>query len=251
VKVTTYKIRQSAAKPEILSKEKNMKQHPQYSNILVSQEGEIYSNLSGKNKKLKTSINEHGYEICCITLGQGKSIKKRVHRLVAETYLPNPLNLREVDHLDCDKLNNNLSNLEWVSSKENKRRARINGLYDNSVGENHYGAILTEDVVRGVCKSLQEGMRNKDVCDIYGVDKDTVAHIKRGDIWKTISREYNLSVKRNNRKSVGLIKALCSAIQKGKSNREIFDDFDGKVKISEIQRIRSKKIHTKISDSYF
>lgn len=228
-----------------------MKQHPEYPNIFTNEQGEVYSNLSGKIKKLSTRINEFGYVICAIPIGGGKSVSKRVHRLVAECYLPNPHNLREVDHIDCDKQNNYLYNLEWVSSKENKRRARDNGLYDNTVGVKHHGATLTEDIVRGICSDLQDGVRNKDVCERYNLHKDVIAHIKRGDIWKHISKDYNIFVKRNTRKSVKLIQAICLAIKEGKTNKEIYHDFDKKVEVSEIQRIRVKSIHSKISDSYF
>ena len=49
-------------------------------------------------------------------------------RLVATAFLPNPDNLPEVDHLDADHHNNKVSNLEWVTSEENKRRAQAMGL---------------------------------------------------------------------------------------------------------------------------
>lgn len=44
------------------------------------------------------------------------------HRLVAENFLPNPYNLKEVNHIDENKNNNHISNLEWVSRKENERK---------------------------------------------------------------------------------------------------------------------------------
>jgi hypothetical protein len=53
----------------------------------------------------------------------GKTSCKLVHRLVAETYIPNPHNLPEVNHKDCNKENNNVSNLEWVTSKQNGEHA--------------------------------------------------------------------------------------------------------------------------------
>lgn len=56
---------------------------------------------------------------------QGKRKNFRVHRLVAIAFLPNPNNLREVDHKDDDTFNNNVSNLEWVRGSENIRRRSI------------------------------------------------------------------------------------------------------------------------------
>lgn len=52
-----------------------------------------------------------------------------VHRLVAIAFIPNPNNYKEVNHIDCNKSNNRVDNLEWVSSSYNKIHALENGLY--------------------------------------------------------------------------------------------------------------------------
>lgn len=228
-----------------------MKSHPEYHHILVNTNGEIFSILSGKIRKLKTHVSTFGYEICAIPIKGGKSISKRVHRLVAETYIPNPENLREVDHIDCNKLNNNLVNLEWVSSKENKRRAKENGLYDSNIGENHYNSILTEDTVHKICQCLQDGMRNKEVSEMFNLDKDFIAHIKRGDIWNNIASQYKFSFRRVKRKSSQFIHKVCEFIKDGKTDQEITRLFDGDISRYDVKRIRDKVIHKVISDLYF
>lgn len=74
-------------------------------------------------------VNDNGY--CIVGLysrKQGKTIHFRVHRLVAEAFLENPLNKRTVNHKDGDKTNNHVSNLEWATHKENLRHAHDTGL---------------------------------------------------------------------------------------------------------------------------
>ena len=55
----------------------------------------------------------------------GKVVRTTVHRLVAEAFLPNPDNLEEVNHIDSNRANNHVSNLEWVSHSDNMKHAYI------------------------------------------------------------------------------------------------------------------------------
>ncbi len=83
--------------------------------------------VTNRTKTLKTYVNNSGYE--CIKLTALKSNKHRlIHRLVAETFIPNPDNKPEVNHKDGNKLNNTVENLEWVTSSENKRHSLDTGL---------------------------------------------------------------------------------------------------------------------------
>lgn len=71
-----------------------------------------------KEKILKNSFNHRKYLVVHLSK-DGKSKVVTVHRLVAEAFIPNPENKLEVNHIDEDKTNNCLNNLEWVTSKEN------------------------------------------------------------------------------------------------------------------------------------
>lgn len=81
----------------------------------------------GKHEKeIKQALNSRGY--LEVGLFNGKVKTHRVHRLVAQTFIPNPENKDEVNHIDGNKKNNTVNNLEWNTSKENIHHAWENKL---------------------------------------------------------------------------------------------------------------------------
>lgn len=78
---------------------------------------------------LSQHVNEKGYLHVSLTKN-GKTRTKRTHRLVAQAFLKNPENLKEVNHRDGNKENNEASNLEWVTRKENVEHAITSGLFN-------------------------------------------------------------------------------------------------------------------------
>lgn len=69
---------------------------------------------------------------------RGKSKTHLVHRLVAQTFIPNKNNYKEINHKDCNKHNNCVENLEWCSRKQNMLHAKNNGLIKSNKGEKCY-----------------------------------------------------------------------------------------------------------------
>lgn len=97
----------------------------QSNNCFVNKRGDVFSSHSGRC--LKPYIDKDGY--CIVSIKEnGVRKQKRVHRLVAEAFIPNPLNLEQVNHKDGDKTNNNVDNLEWCDDKYNVNHAIYNGL---------------------------------------------------------------------------------------------------------------------------
>ena len=83
----------------------------------VTADGKVWSYQ--QKKYLKPANNGHGYMYVNLSDASGKRYMKRVHRLVAEAYVANPDNKPVVNHIDLDRSNNDASNLEWVTYKEN------------------------------------------------------------------------------------------------------------------------------------
>jgi hypothetical protein len=92
---------------------------------LVSPCGTIYSIRA--RRLLTPRLNEKGY----LTVELWENYKRkvsRVHRIVAETFIENPFNLKEINHKDGDKQNNHIANLEWCTRSENIKHAYKTGL---------------------------------------------------------------------------------------------------------------------------
>jgi len=134
---------------------------------------------------LKTWLIGHGYEM--VMLYKEKQSKKfLVHRLIAQAFIPNPNNLREVNHKDGNRRNNVPENLEWVTSKQNKKHAWDNGMYTHK-GECHYLSKLTEDKVRKIRQLISEGkMSYTNIGKMFDVTQGTVSSIKCGKIWNHV-----------------------------------------------------------------
>ena len=100
-----------------------MKAHPIQTDYLITEEGDVYSTKYGKLKKRKLQTDNARQKN--LTLHNNGKIKNyRVNRLVAETYIPNPDNLPEVNHKDEVKSNNNVANLEWCTTAYNNQYSK-------------------------------------------------------------------------------------------------------------------------------
>lgn len=100
---------------EILWKE--IKEYPNYK---ISNFGDIFSKKLNRNLRLEPR-KEDGY-VRVMLYNEFGSKRFYLHTLVAETFVPNPNNLPEVDHIDCKRENNQSDNLKWATREENMDR---------------------------------------------------------------------------------------------------------------------------------
>lgn len=104
-----------------------------YDNYFISNLGRIksvnpYNNKNQKSKILKPTNNGNGYMIIRLC-ENGTKKNKYLHRLVAETFLDNPNNFKEINHKDNNKSNNNVNNLEWCDRRYNVKYSFTNGYH--------------------------------------------------------------------------------------------------------------------------
>ena len=163
----------------------------------VSNQGSIRSidryvyNPKGGKALRKGQILKQREEKGYMRVSLRKSVKdksdKRVHRLVAEAFLPNPKNSRFVNHIDANKSNNEVSNLEWVTFQENMDHAKEHNLFNSPKGSNHHKATITEDTVRAMRKLYAEGNHTqKQISEEFSVHLSKAKHILAGRTWKHV-----------------------------------------------------------------
>ena len=212
-----------------------------FKNYCVTSCGKVYSLHS--NKYLKPKIDRYGYQAVCLR-SDGKNHHRTVHRLVATVYVEGYQEDLEVNHKDGNKLNNNSSNLEWVTSRNNTRHAIESGLMS--------GTVLTDEDVHRICSFIQDGYRNCDIKQIRGINSiDTIERIKSGKYYTDISSEYDFkanSLGRRQTISTPKIIKSCEMLEQGFKVVDIANEVG--CSVGTVYRIKNRTRFTKISNNY-
>lgn len=146
----------------------------------ISNTGKVRSVLGGRRRgiELKQSINTTGrYSVVTLVVNRRKKYRK-VHRLVASTFLDNPLNKPCVNHIDGDKQNNSTDNLEWCTRSENIKHAYA------ILGKRNPRSKLSLEQVSEIRDRLAKNERGNYIAIDFGVSPSAISLINRGKTYK-------------------------------------------------------------------
>ena len=148
----------------------------------VDSDGNVYSVVQNSHRRkgiLKQYSNGTGYWKVNLYDRNGVCKHKYVHRLVAEAFIPNPLNLKEVNHKDLNKANCKASNLEWCSRRQNLEHAWKNGM--KRTCETHGSSKLNWEAVNDI---RTKALSQKEYAKKYHVAQCTISAIQLHRLWK-------------------------------------------------------------------
>ncbi|MCH7909830.1 MAG: HNH endonuclease [Candidatus Hydrogenedentes bacterium] len=128
-------------------------------------------------------VSSWGYRKVDLSRG-GRKQEALVHRLVAMAFISNPNDLPEINHIDGDKLNNHVTNLEWVTNLKNVHHAYASGLMQK--GERNGSARLTDAKVLAARRRYVRGGSLRAMACEYGVAINTITRAVRGKTWKHV-----------------------------------------------------------------
>lgn len=160
----------------------------QETNYVIYEDGRIFD--SRKEKFLKEYLNNSGYASVAIQIN---NIRKRilVHRAVAQTFIPNPENKPEVNHINGIKTDNRVENLEWNTREENRKHAYMTGLHKPLSPEKVTFTKFSKEQIEVACSEMEKDELSLfDIYKITGVNEKILADIRIGNIWKSISYKY-------------------------------------------------------------
>jgi hypothetical protein len=104
-------------------------------NYSISNLGTVKNNL--RNMTMKCSFDTSGYKHCSMT-NKGKKITRKLHRLIAEAFIPNPENKECIDHINGIRTDNRIENLRWATRSENSQNKKVQS--NNTLG--HPGLVF-------------------------------------------------------------------------------------------------------------
>lgn len=164
----------------------------------ISSIGRVKSFQLGKEQILKPVLVHNGY----LHIALSNGIEKKqvcVHRLVAQAFIPNPDNKPQVNHINGDKTDNRVENLEWVTASENRKHAYSTGL--QKCGEGIYNAKLTNEQVLYI-RNNPDNLNVKRLAEKFGVGNYIISMVQLGKNYRSVGGKIRIEKLTNGIKSI-------------------------------------------------
>lgn len=138
------------------------------------------------NKRiLKPLTLTKGYKGVRLYYSEHQATTKKIHRLVAEYFISNPLELPQVNHKDGDKNNNRVENLEWCTNDFNMNHAIAQCLIKQA--EDRSNSKCTNESLMCLQELIDCGFTIKQLSIVYGIHKQVMSQIIRGNEYKSLN----------------------------------------------------------------
>lgn len=240
-----------------------------FSNYCITKDGRVFS--KNVNKFITQQMSHNGY-LCVSMIGDdGVRYRKKLHRILMQTFKPlDNYDGMFVNHIDCNKTNNNLSNLEWVTSSQNMQHARDSGLlnkrfsfeytkfpdeseqpYNPETDEMIGVRQMNEEDVHNICQLIQDGYRVCDIVKMVGVSKSVIQKLKFNKIvrFKHISSQYSLDLhNKSEMTSIEKVIEICERLPTCNNIASLSRELGVHEKV--ISNIKARKTFLKISSNY-
>lgn len=145
--------------------------------------------VPGRVLSLHGRIDDGGYRLAELSRN-GRRVTKKLHRLIAASFLGVRPTRIQVNHKDGNKLNNRLDNLEYVTNQENMRHAIRLGLFDPSQAGRKRAGVgmkLNAGDVMDIRSRVASGESRRAVASAYGLHVMTIGQIIRREIWRSVA----------------------------------------------------------------
>jgi len=156
---------------------------------------DVYGNVEKNGKRMSPFYKTGGYLRVGLVDNNKKQRHFSIHRLVAKAFIPNPLNLPQINHINGIKTDNRVENLEWTNASDNIKHAYKLGLITPLYGEEHQNCKIKDrdsEIIKRILYLIEEKkirLTLKEISIIFGIDSSTIVEIKKGEIHKNDTKK--------------------------------------------------------------
>lgn len=140
----------------------------------ATEDGKIFSNVRVR-KELIGKVSKCGYRVLLFTVNR-KRLYRLAHRIIAQSFIPNPENKPHVNHINGIKTDNRVENLEWCTRSENGIHAR-----DNQLSKHKINMEIAEKI-REHRKIY--GLTHVELGEMFSLKKSQIGYILQNKVWK-------------------------------------------------------------------